>query len=383
MNRRQFICSSVMLAGATMQAPIARAVERGVHADKIIFGQSVGFDSIWGSGYRNYTDGLLAYFNYINAKGGVQGRKLELKHLEDNYVPEKTAANVKQFLRDDVFGLACLGGTGNTVAALPLIEQYRLPSVGTLTGAAAVRKAGAPLFHTRAAYDKEVTKMIQHAVTVGLKRVAIVHQDNAFGAACAQSAHEAAQRTGAQIVAVIPHNVQGDDIDMVVDQIHRANPQTTLLFTSPQSVADMLVRYQAKHGPLPLPQPWILSVTTAKTVFEKAGPLSRGVAITQVVPGPNESTQPLVREFREINDRFGVKTNQTYEAIEGFLTAKVIVEGLRACGPTPTRERFISSLEAFGTRDFGGVQVHYDGNEHAGLDYIGVAMIGANGHIVS
>jgi ABC-type branched-subunit amino acid transport system substrate-binding protein len=133
---------------------------------------------------------------------------------------------------------------------------------------------------------------------------------------------------------------------------------------------------------VPLPQPWILSVTTPKTVFEKAGTLAHGVAVTQVMPGPNARTQPLVRAFREANDKFGDHSNQTYEAVEGFLTARVIVEGLKACGSNPTRDAFIQALEGFGTRDFGGVRVHYDRSNHAGLDYVDVTMIGSNGHLV-
>lgn len=245
----------------------------------------------------------------------------------------------------------------------------------------------------RATYADEITKMVKHAVTVGLRRIAVVRQENAFGAVSAQVARDAAQKYGVQIVAVVPHSAQGDDIVRVVDKIHAANPLTTLPFTSPQSVADMLIRYQAKHDLLPLPlplplpqpqpQPWILSITTAKTVFEKAGPLSRGVALTQVMPNPDSRALPLVREFREVTDRFGVKGNVSHWAVEGFLTANVTVESLRACGANPTRESFISSLEAFGTRDFGGLLVHYDHNDHAGLQYVGVGMIGNDGRIVS
>lgn len=382
MDRRQFVRSSVALGGAMMLAPMARAAEAGVFADKIVFGQTVGFDSVWGSLYKNYTDGMLACFEQVNAQGGVAGRKLVVKRLEDNYVPEKTVANVKTLVQDGVFGLVCMGGTGNTIAALPLLEQYRVPAVGAMTGATAARKASAPLFHTRASYTDEVTKMVQHATTIGLRRIAVVYQDNAFGAGNADAAKAAASKFGAQIVALIPHNVNGGDIDMVVDKIATANPQTTLLFTSPSSVADMLLRFQAKYSPLPLPQPWVLSVTSPKTVFEKAGALAHGVAVTQVMPGPNARTQPLVRAFRDANDKFGVRTNQTYEAVEGFLTGRVIVEGLRACGANPTREAFIQALEGFGTRDFGGVRVHYDRANHAGLNYVDVAMIGANGNLV-
>lgn len=382
MDRRQFVRSSVVLGGAMMLAPMARAAEAGVFADKIVFGQSVGFDSVWGGLYKNYTNGLLAGFEQVNAQGGVAGRKLVVKRLEDNYVPEKTVANVKTLLQEGVFGLVCMCGTGNTVAALPLLEQYRVPTVGTMTGAGAARKASAPLFHTRASYADEVSKMVQHATTIGLKRIAVVYQDNAFGSGSADAAKAAASKFGAQIVALIPHNAKGDDIDMVVDKIAAANPQTTLLFTSPTSVADTLLRFQAKHGPLPLPQPWVLSVTTPKTVYEKAGALAHGVAVTQVMPGPNARTQPLVRAFRDANDKFGVPGNQTYEAVEGFLTARVIIEGLRACGANPTRDAFIQALESFGTRDFGGVRVHYDHGNHAGLDYVDVTMIGNNGNLV-
>ncbi|CAJ0719487.1 hypothetical protein LMG6871_02898 [Ralstonia edaphis] len=382
MDRRQFVRSSVALGGAMMLSPMARAAEAGVFADKIVFGQTVGFDSVWGGLYKNYTNGLLAGFEQVNAQGGVAGRKLVVKRLEDNYLPDKAVANVKTLVQEGVFGLVCMGGTGNTIATLPLLEQYRLPMVGAMTGATAARKPSAPLFHTRASYADEVTKMVQHATTIGLKRVAVVYQDNPFGSGNADAAKAAASKFGAQIVALIPHNAKGDDIDMVVDKIAAANPQTTLLFTSPTSVADMLTRYQAKHGPVPLPQPWILSVTTPKTVFEKAGPLAHGVAVTQVMPGPNARTQPLVRAFREANDKFGDHGNQTYEAVEGFLTARVIVDGLRACGTNPTRDGFIQALEGFGTRDFGGVRVHYDRTNHAGLDYVDVTMIGSNGHLV-
>ena len=103
---------------------------------------------------------MLACFEQVNAQGGVAGRKLVVKRLEDNYVPEKTVANVKTLVQDGVFGLVCMGGTGNTIAALPLLEQYRVPAVGAMTGATAARKASAPLFHTRASYTDEVTKMV-------------------------------------------------------------------------------------------------------------------------------------------------------------------------------------------------------------------------------
>lgn len=164
-------------------------------------------------------------------------------------------------------------------------------------------------------------------------------------------------------------------------KLQGARAQTTLLFTAPQSVADILTAHQSRHGPLPYP--WILSVTSARQVFEKAGDLSRGVAVTQIMPNPASRVVPLAREFQDVLDKAGVSDNRTYEAVEGFVTAKVVVEGLLACGANPSRELFISKLEAFGKREFGGLRVHYDRNRHSGPDYVEIAMIGNGGRIIS
>ncbi|CAG2129992.1 ABC transporter substrate-binding protein [Cupriavidus numazuensis] len=382
MDRRQFVWTAAAL-GAAAVARRARAAGAapGVYPDRIVFGQTIGFESVWGGPYRNYTDGLLTYFNHVNAKGGVNGRRLIVKRREDHYAPENTVANVQAFLQDEVFGLLCMGGTANVLAALPLIEQHRLPVVGAFTGAPDVRKDSAPLFHTRSGFVDEVMRMVQHATTIGLKRIAVVYQDNLFGKVNAEAAADAARKYGGVIAAMVPHSVQGEDIPAVVAKLQAARAQTTLLFTAPQWVADILTTHHSRHGPLP--HPWILSVTSTKQVFEKAGELSRGVAVTQIMPNPASRVVPLARDFQETFDRAGVTENRTYEAVEGFLTAKVVVEGLLACGPNPTRELFISKLEAFGKREFGGLRVHYERNRHSGPDYVEVAMIGSGGRIIS
>ncbi|WP_011297203.1 ABC transporter substrate-binding protein [Cupriavidus necator] len=383
MDRRQFVWAAAALGGAAAVARGARAAGAapGIYPDRIVFGQTIGFDSVWGGPYRSYTEGLLTYFNHVNAKSGVHGRRLIVKRREDNYVPEKTVANVQAFLQDEVFGLVCMAGTGNTLAALPLIAQHRLPVVGTFTGAPDVRRDAAPLFHTRGGYVDEVMRMVQHAATIGLKRIAVVYQDNAFGKVNADAAVDAARKYGAEIATMVVHSVKGDDVAAVVAKLQGARAQTTLLFTAPQSVADILTAHQSRHGPLPYP--WILSVTSARQVFEKAGDLSRGVAVTQIMPNPASRVVPLVREFQDVLDQAGVSDNRTYEAVEGFVTAKVVVEGLLACGTNPSRELFISKLEAFGKREFGGLRVHYDRNRHSGPDYVEIAMIGNGGRIIS
>lgn len=356
--------------------------EPGVSDKRILFGQTIGFDSVWGGLYKNYTEGLLAYFNYVNANGGVYGRKLEIKRLEDNYVTEKAVRNVKEFgEQNEVFGLVCIGGTGITLAVMPLLEQYRLPTVGTMTGADGVRKYNPYLFHTRTGYTNEVEKMVEHLTSIGITRIAVVYQDNPFGKGNLEAAKRAAAVRKAEIVGDIPHATKGDDIDKVLPKLAAANAQAMLLFTSPQSVADIIKGYKAKYGAT-MPQPWVLSVTSPPLIYALLKEDAHGIAVTQVMPHPSSVASRITHEFRANMAKYGNKSNMTYEAVEGYLTGKVVVEALRRAGKNLTREGYAKALESFGDLNFGDLYVKYSPTDHGGPAFVEVTIMGRNGALI-
>ena len=277
-----------------------------------------------------------------------------------------------------------MGGTGPTLAFMPLIEQYKLPTVGTLTGFEGVRKYNRYLFHTRAGYSSEVERMVKHFGTVGISKIAVVYQDNAFGKGMLEVVKRETTGPAIKIVAEIAHAAKGDDIEAVLPKISASatsnGAQAMLLFTSPESVAQIVKGYLAKYENMP--QPWVLSVTSPSLVYATLKEQARGIAITQVMPHPQSHATRLAREFNDIMPRYASNPkNLTYEALEGYITAKVVVEALKRAGPRPTREAYVRALEGFGSVDFGDVFVKYSRTDHGGPFYTDVTIMARDGTI--
>lgn len=339
-------------------------------------------DSIWKDGAGHYRAGLLAYFSQVNSEGGLYGRKIQVKHLEDHYVTKEAEANIHEFGRqNNVFALVAIGGTPMTLAAMPLLEQYQIPLVGALTGADATRTFNKYLFHTRSTYQREVEKMIEHLKTVGLSRVAVVYQDNAFGKECVEAASREGKRFGVSVAGTFAQPVNAGVSSETLRGLAKAAPQAVLMFVAPQVVADIVKGYRKETG-FAIPQPWVLSVTSPKRLHELLGDDALGIAVTRVVPTPTASSSQLAREYAAASSRHDPSRALTHEGLEGFLTAKVVVEALRRSGPNPTRTAFIAALESFGERNFGDVPVRYTRTDHRGPRYVEVTMIGRNGQVV-
>jgi branched-chain amino acid transport system substrate-binding protein len=377
-NRRRAIC----IAAISSVGARAQTVEPGVSSDRIVFGQTIGYDSVWGSLYKNYSNGLLAYFKHVNSQGGVHGRKIELLRKEDNYNTEKAVSNIRSFgIGNDVFGLVCIGGTGITLAALPLLAQYQLPTVGALTGADGAREYNKYLFHTRTGYSNEIAKMVEHLTTIGISRISAVYQENAFGKSCFAAAEKSAKFYKAQIVASVAHPVDKWDAPGIADALERAGPQAVLMFTSPATVAGLIKSYKARNK-LSLPSPWVLSVTSVPQLYELLQNEMRGIAMTQVMPNPHSGSSRAARHFREIMQKQGLEDSLTYEAVEGFMTGRVVVEALRQAGRNLTRAAYIKALEGFEDIRFEELSYRYTSNSHLGPSFVDVTILGENGAIV-
>lgn len=376
-SRRAICIAALSSVGAR-----AQTAEPGVSSDRIVFGQTIGYDSVWGSLYKNYSNGLLAYFKHVNLQGGVHGRQIELVRKEDNYIIEKAVENIRSFgTGSDVFGLVCIGGTGITLAALPLLAQYQLPTVGALTGADGVREYNKYLFHTRTGYSNEIAKMVEHLTTIGISRISAVYQENAFGKSCFVAAEKAAKFYKAQLVASVAHPVDKWDAPGMAKTLEKAGPQAVLLFTSPATVAGLIKSYKARTK-VNLPSPWVLSVTSVPELYELLNNEMRGIAMTQVMPNPHSGSSRAARQFREIMQKHGLEGSITYEAVEGFMTGRVVVEALRQAGRNLTRTSYVKALEGFGDMKFEELSYQYTPNSHLGPSFVEVTILGKDGAVV-
>lgn len=316
--------------------------------------------------------GANVYLYQVNRHGGVNGRKVELRVLDDRNDPQRAADNTRRFINDDkVIALLGYVGAPTSEAALPLVSQARVPFIGAFSGAEFLRKPFNPyVFNVRASYFDEAQAIVRHLLTVGLARIAVFYEDDSNGQAGLVGVERALSARGLTLVARGSVERNGIDVARAVQDISKANPQAVVMIGAyGGSVA--FIREMQK---LPLPPTlWNVSFVGSQVLARELDEKGRGVQISQVVPFPWNANIALVREYQAA--MADVKGELGFGSLEGYIAAKVAVEGLRRAGRNPTRESFVKSLESLRSFDAGGFTLRFDSDNHNGSTFVDLTML--------
>jgi branched-chain amino acid transport system substrate-binding protein len=356
------------------------AAQAGVTADKIIIGQSAGFTGSVAGTVKELTAGAKAYFDVVNARGGVHGRKIVLESMDDSFDPKKTPEVVKALIEEKkVFALFLSRGTPTNEAAYPVLEKYRVPLIGPSTGAMSMYEPPRKyLFPVRASYHSETFKIVAQLANMGISKIAIVYTDDSFGKDGLTGVQRAMKERALNAVAVgtIPRGTV--NVDEAVATIAKTDPQAIIMVVlADAGVAFVKQMKKAGKSPIFL----TLSNNSSNAFIKNLGEDGYGVAVSQVSPYPFASTEPLAKEFQDMI-KGKPDVSPSYASMEGFIAAKVLVEGLRRAGPKPTREKLVTALESMNRYDLGGVDVSYGPQLRTGTTYIDITIISRTGKFV-
>ncbi len=374
--RRLLALVSFSLMGVT-----AAGAETGVTTDRIVIGQTGVFTGPVADPALQYRAGALLFFDEINAKGGISGRRIKLVSYDDKFEPKLAAENTKKLLEEDkVFALFGYIGTGATAASLPQINNHRIPVVGVLSGSDGLRDPKLNLlFHTRASYGAETGKMVEQLTTTGVKSIAVVYQDDPFGKAGLKSAQGAFEKYNIKPVIEAPIDMgKLDALASTAEQIAKTRPGAIIMITAGKA-STAFIRTYLKTGERP--QFFGVSVLSAKALIADIGDDAHGIVIAQVVPSPFRSSYSISREFIAAAKKAGSK-DVTYNSLEGYISAKVFVEALRRAGKDLTREKLIASLEKMNNYDLGGFIVDYSGGKRIGSNFVDLSIISKSGEFL-
>ena len=350
--------------------------ETGVTPTTILIGQSAALSGPASELGNEMRAGANAYFRYVNANGGINGRKIELRSLDDGYESDRAAANTRKLIDDGVFLLFGYVGTPTSNAAKPIFTAARVPFVGPFTGAESLRTpVNRLIFNVRASYFAETDKIVEQLVNLGLTKIAVFYQNDAYGQAGLAGVERAVKKRklGISVTGTVERNTV--DVAAAVKAIASTEPQAVVMISAYKSCA-AFIREMKKAGSNP--QFINVSFVGSRALANELGETGRGVGITQVVPFPWNLGVPVVREYQKIFSAFSGKTEYSFTSLEGFIAAKVLVEGLRRTGPTLTRERFIATMEDF-AYDTGGFAVSYTPNDHSGSHFVELTVITKEG----
>jgi ABC-type branched-subunit amino acid transport system substrate-binding protein len=365
----------VLLAVLTLAALLAHA-----QSGPLRVGQSLPLSGPLAELGYEYRDGMLAYFNVLNAKGGVHGRRIELVTLDDGYVVERSVENAKKLLdQDEVLAFLGMFGSANYGALLPLINERAIPSLAPFSGSDELRAQKSPTtFWLRASYGDETEKIIDQLTTLGINKIAVFYQDDAFGKSGLAGVEKALAKRKMKIVAAGAFDKTKNDVRDAVKTIGAADPQGVVMISTYKPTA-AFVREMRQAGKQS--QFFALSVVGYKALQAEMGQSAAGIAIAQVVPYPWSGVTAIVREFLALPPEFAPKSGPTYTVLEGYIAAKIMAEGLRRAGPQPTREKLVSALASLQKYDLGNFVVDY-GKDRLGSHFVEVTIVGSSGRLM-
>ena len=353
------------------------AAENGVTDKEIRIGQFAAISGPAAQLGQRMQVGMQAYFSSVNAQGGVHGRSIKLLIRDDGYEPEKAAIAVKALIQDDkVFALAGSVGTPTGLAALPILTEAKIPLIGMFTGAQALREPfNRQVFHVRASYFDETERIVQHLTTLGAKKISVFYQNDAYGKAGLEGVVRALAKR--QLAPVSTATVERNSVDVAqsLAAILKSEPEAIVQISAYKSCAALIKQARAKgYGG----QFFNVSFVGSKALADELGDIGQGIVISQVVPFPYAQGSPVVREYQQSMAESGQK-DFDFSSLEGYLTARILVEGLRRAGKNLSRDGLINGLESMHDFNLGGFTVNYSARNHQASNFTELTIIGRGG----
>ncbi len=344
---------------------------------QLLIGQTAGFTGQVAAGVKETSDGAKLYLDSVNAKGGVNGQKIEVVALDDKFDPKLAADNARKLIEDNnVLALFLNRGTPHTEAIIPLLDKHAVPLVAPSTGAMVlhqpVRKY---VFNVRATYQREAEKAMTHLASMGISRIGVVYADDSFGVDGLAGAQKGL--VAAKITPVLQEKFDRakPEFTPIAAKLAKADAQAVLIIASGSAVVDANNAIRAAGSAAQI----VTLSNNASTGFIKSlGANARGVIVTQVYPNERAVTYPMVKEAQELARAKGLG-DISPAMLEGFAAAKVLVEGLKRAGPKPTREKVQVALESLRKFDLGGLEITYGPDDHTGLEFADLSIIGTDG----
>ena len=352
--------------------------EDGVSKDSILFGQVAALNGpaqALGQGMR---EGILAAFEEANRAGGVNGRKLELKSIDDGYEPEKTIEATNKAIKEDkIFALVGAVGTPTSKAGQPIATAAKVPFIGPFTGAEFLRNPfNRYVVNIRASYFQETEAWVEHLTKdLGVTRIAILYQDDAFGLAGLAGVKKAMERRNMSLVVEGTFKRNTTAIKSALLEIMKGQPQAVVTVGPYKPIAAFIkLARQLKVDATFV----AISFVGSDSLAQELGSEGAGVVVSQVVPFPGDKSLPVVAWYQSALTAVNEKSKPGFVSLEGYLAGRLVVEAIRRIPGEPTREAFLDAIERE-PFDLGGMKLTFSATQNQGSNRVYFTVLQSDG----
>jgi len=363
---------------ASLAAPAAPALAQD---RSIVIGQTIALSGGPSEHGKAVLAGASLYLDKLNASGGIAGRRIVLRTLDDGGDSKRAAENTARLADENV--VAVFGGIegGPCVASMKVATEKKVPLVACMAGSPELRDPfQRSAFPVRAAHFDEFARLIDTALGYGRKRIAFLHSDSDTGRQHLANVRKLLGAHGLELALVVPLSDQIEPT-RVAAALKSAGVQAMFNHGSYAQYA-AVIRESKKLG---LDIQFLAVNSGAQQMVRLLGEDASGLIFTQVVPYPWRAVPQVVKEFREELKAHAPGVDPSFSALEGFVSAKVLVEALRRAtrtGRPPDREALLAALESMHAFDAGGLEVSFTPTAHRGADFVDTVIVGRDGRFV-
>ena len=321
--------------------------------------------------------GALAYFSKINASGGVNGRKIQLITIDDANDAKRSGENGRVLIEERRV-LALFGYASATLSlpAFPFVEKHGVPFIAPFTGAAPMQSFRRHVYMMRASYADELEKIIEFYSSTGMKKFSVIHYDDAVGKENLAVVQAALGKRGLKPVSIGTLKRNQTDLGAAVGDVVKAAPDVVIGTTLYRTTADFIKQAKKAGSGAQFAN---TSFVGASALASELGPQGTGVVVAQVVPPYARLSIPVVKEYQAAIEKQLGKKDFSFTSLESYICAKVLAEGIRRAGATPTRESLLKALDSIRNYDTGGYVIDFSPTNHNGSKFVELTAISKGG----
>lgn len=346
----------------------------GVLPNQVLIGQNITLQA----GANDYgvavQAGIQTYLNRVNQSGGVHGRQVVLKTLDDNNQTDVATANARQLIEQHkVFLLFGSIEGGPSTAVMKVASELEVPFFGPIAGSPNLRRPHQPLvFPVRAEHRDEFRALITQARSLGMRRVGFLRSDSATGELHLANVKLICQELGMELVSDLRLSASTNPAQTAqhVQQLNQSGAQMVFNHGSSKPYEELIRQSRAKG----LGTVFYGVNSGSAQMVKHLGELSRGMVFAQVVPSPWERKMAITREYQDEFARAQPGQAFSYGSLEGYITAKALVLALRKAGQNLTQEGFLAALTN-AQLDLNGLTARYTAGDHQGLAFVDLAIV--------
>jgi ABC-type branched-subunit amino acid transport system substrate-binding protein len=369
-----------MLVCGWLVAIAAHANDAGVTPTEIRLGASAVLSGPLGPQTLQYGEGSRLLFDSVNASGGIHGRKISYISLDDGFDPKRAVENTRKLLDEHkVFMVFNSTGTAQTAAVLPMLKESKTVMFGPVTGASSLRDSFNPyVFHVRAGYASESARMLSQLKQLGVTRIAFFYQEDGLGKALLADVRKSAAAEQLPLMAEIKVDPAAPDFAAAAAATAQSNPQAVIVGTAGLTFTNYIKAVQATTA---RPVFYGFSVVSLDGVQRELKDKARGIILAQIMPSLRNGSIPVVADYLKLLAASSPNAVPSASQFEGFVHARLLVEGLRRAGRELNTNNFIRAMESAGEISFGRFSARYSPQSHNGSGYVELAIVDAEGRL--